>query len=489
MLKDIKLVGKYQRDAYNALMEHPNAIQALKLFSVSQQDADLKAAAYIKAMAFTAELEDAAMRNGDRRRVLKFASAGQAPGMGNANLRGTTLFPATILNYVSGISSIFAVERDIATPGEDLQFVDFYSMLDGSSILPNLGKDASFGKNIYTKDYTSLLDGTEVSFAITIGQNIIPRTIKFKATLSGSTYEIYDDGNGNLLAAPGILADSVINYNTGAITIEFATAPAATNDKLTLVVSLDSPAEDEIDKLAGEVKYFHVDTNPIIIPLIRNILTDAALNKQGVIDPNALYTNLIQTQYTKATNEKCVDALVRGFSGNTYTADLSAFTIASGRYDSLIRTIQSTMVDAESLLGQQTYKGAKITGILAGRKAANLFQYMNSDEGWIPNQQLAYFKDLIGWYKGCPVVRWDDSTVVADDEMFITHKTIDGQLAPVARAMYITPTDLPEVGNFKNMTQVSDGMFSIEGFEPTTTKLTLKLKFTLPNNQFLTVAP
>jgi hypothetical protein len=184
-----------------------------------------------------------------------------------------------------------------------------------------------------------------------------------------------------------------------------------------------------------------------------------------------------------------VAAVVNAYQGDVFTADLSNFNLAAGRYDTFIRTFQSLLVDGESQLGNQTYKGAKVTGILAGAQIANIFQYMTENEGWIPNTKLGYFKDLIGWYKGVPVVRWTNTesniAKVADDEIYLTVRTPDGELAPAGRGTFITPTDLPEIGNFKNPTQVVDGMFSLESVRPLTSKLVTKLKITLPASQVL----
>lgn len=486
MNKTIKFASKYHENAYKALMGNAHVQQGLKLFSVSDEDLQLRAAAYMNAMAETAYLEDYALGRGAKRRVMEFAASNSAPGMGAANLRGTTIYPATILSFVSSIAPIFCVEREMDTPQGDLQFVDFYSLLEGDLVLPNLGKDKSFGKNIYKKDLTASIDGSTKNFSITTGSAIIPGSVEITYVTDTKQIDgIYDNNNMILLGAPGLLASGTVNYKTGTIEFEFATAPAS-GAKLSVRAAEDIPSNDTVDKMMGESKYFHVTTEPIMIPIIRNIISDAAMNKQGVINPNTLYTNLIQSTYTKLINEKVVEVMIGGFGGDTYTADLSNFNLAAGFYDTFIRSFQSILIDGETILGQQTYKGSKVTGILAGKQIANVFQYMNAGEGWIPNEQLMYFKDLIGWYKGVPVVRWEDETFIAQDEMFLTHKTPDGQLAPCVRGIFLTPTDLPEIGNFSNPSQITNGMFSLEGVRPTTSKLVVKIKVKLPESQFLT---
>lgn len=471
----------YVKQANQALLANTRAAESLKLFSVSESDYKMRVNAYTNAMARTSQMEDMALAGGARRRMMTFAS----PGMGAGNLRGSTIYPATILSNVSSIAPIFSVERDMDTPNGDLQFMDFYNIIDNKQVLPNLGRDGDFGENIKNADLSSLLSSAEVEYQS--ASSFIPHSIKLTLVHGGVTYAITDNGAGTLLAAPGLLSAGTVNYSTGAVNITFA--EVKTGGTLKLTAAMDLPSDNAIDKIGGESKYFHVTTEPIIIPLQRNIVTDAAMNKQGVLDPNELYANVIQSTYTKKINEKVVSAIVNAYEGDSYTADLSEFNLAGGRYDTFIRSFQSLLVDGEATLGEKTYKAAKVNGILAGAKIANVFQYMNEGEGWIPNNSLGYFKDLLGWYNGIPVVRWTnnsgDAVRVGDYDLYLTHKTEDGQLAPVVRGMFLSPTDLPEIANFANPTQITNGMFSLEGVRPTTSKLAVKLTITLPESQML----
>lgn len=480
----------YKKEVLGAIMASPEAQTSLKLFSVSQQDFNARLNAMAESMALTAMLEDRAAAKGAKRVLF----AATAPGMGAANLRGTTIYPATILSNVSSIVPIFAVERSGDMPSFDLQFKDVYNLATSDTILPNLGPDAPFGKSSTEKDLSSLLaaastgDNPTYKVIYQPGIAVIPRSVKYVLTeANGTKYEIVDNGNGKLLAEPGLLADGSVNYRTGDMMIQFSGAHASAT--LKVFAAFDTPAEDEVEMAGVETKYFHIDTEAVIIPVKRNIVNDAADYKQGVTDPDQFYNNLIQTLYTKKLNEMTVGAIVNNYTGNTYTADLSNFNLAAGRYETFIRTFQSLLTDGESKIAAQTYKGAKVTGILAGAQISNVFQYMTEQEGWIPNTQLGYFKDLIGWYKQVPVVRWtnneSDEAKVADDEIYLTVRTPDGQLAPAGRGTFLSPTDMPEIGNFKNPTQVVDGMFSLESVRPLTSKLVTKLKITLPASQML----
>lgn len=482
----MKIYDRYFNQVNKALQASPEAMTSLKLFSVSQRDLENRMFAMASSMALTALLEDRAIERGAKRRMF----AATAPGMGAANLRGTTIYPATILSNVSSIVPIFAVERSGDTPSFDLQFKDFYNLATSDSVLPNLGVDAPFGKSSVEKDLSSVISASDdkMTASFTAAMSIVPNSVKITVTeKDGTQLVIRDNGATVLMGAPGLLASGEVNYTTGVVNFKFAAVH--TDATVVLEANYDAPAEDEIEMVGGENKYFHIDTEAIIIPLKRNIVNDAADYKQGVQNPDEVYNNVIQTLYTKKLNEMTVAAIVNPYAGNVYTADLSNFDLAAGRYDTFIRTFQSLLVDGESKLAAQTYKGAKVTGILAGAQISNVFAYMTENEGWVPNTKLGYFKDLIGWYKGVPVVRWTNTesnlAKVADDEIYLTVRTPDGELAPAGRGTFITPTDLPEIGNFKNPTQVVDGMFSLESVRPLTSKLVTKLKIKLPASQIL----
>lgn len=477
------MVKNYKALAQKAIQNNAYALNAMKLFSVSDADLELRMNAYTNALGATAMLEDRALAEGDKRSVMKFAATGVGPGLTQANLRGTTIVPATIMSYVSSIAPIFGIERDMNTPSLDLQVIDMYSIVEGDLVLPNLGKDRSFSKNGIDTDFTKSINGTLDEFTSSSLQPMVARSLEFTyVKTNNEVIKGVDDGQGHILAPGGVLtADSKVNYKTGEFKLKFATAPTA-GEKLLVRWVVDAPFKDEVDSLGGEVKYYHVDVEPVIVPITRNIVTDIAMQRQGTVDPNTIYSNIIQATYTKRINEMVVQAMMGVYSGDTYTVDLSGFNLANSFYDTFLRAFKSILIDGESILGQQTYKGAKITGILAGRKIANVFQYMGGNESWVPNNTLGYFKDLIGWYNQVPVVRWEGEEL-AEDEMVLTHKTADGQLAPVARGIFVTPTDLPEIASFLNNTKIKNGMFSLEGVRGTDTKLMVKIKVKLPQDQ------
>lgn len=466
----------------------------IKMFSASNADYNARLAAYSQTLGRTAMLEDMAIQSGAMRRIASFAAGpNQGPGLAQGNLRGTTIIPATIMSYVTNIVPIFGIERDINTPSMDLQVIDFWSILSGDRVIPNLGKDKTFKDARVTTamtkaQATAASVNFQTGYTITDTTPIVPNSVQIQLKLTGNQLVTIHDMDGSLYAPAGILdptaGSNTVDYQAGRLTIKLAN-DLQTDEAINISYVQDIPRQDKVDKLMGDVKYYHIDAEPVVIPMVRSLVTDLTMATQGVGSPNELYSNLIEATYTKQINTKAIKALVGLHNGPAYTADLSNFNLNSGFYQTFIRSFQSLIVDGQSILGEQTYKGARITGILAGRQTANVFQYMTTEEGWIPNTQLGYFKDVIGWYNNIPVVRWEGDEV-GENDIYLTHKTEDGQIGALARGMFISPTDLPEVFSFGNPTQSTNGMMSMEGIRGTDSSLVVKLTVKLPQSQFLT---
>ena len=74
-------------------------------------------------------------------------------------------------------------------------------------------------------------DGTATSFTFTLAHPPVPRTLRVVTTANASATVVKDAGTDNGFGA-GVGADGsfVVNYQTGAVTVTFATAPTATHD-------------------------------------------------------------------------------------------------------------------------------------------------------------------------------------------------------------------------------------------------------------------
>ena len=84
------------------------------------------------------------------------------------------------------------------------------------------------------------------------------------------------------------------------------------------------------------------------------------------------------------------------------------------------------------------------------------------------------------WYNGIPVLR---STDIVEDAannegvFYAIHKTADGQMAPLARGIYMPLTDTPTVGNYNNPSQMAAGIYYQEGTRIMAPELIQKVSF------------
>jgi hypothetical protein len=475
-------MNKYNKAVRRMLENDPQVVRSLKIFSGSDAEYNQRISAHADSISATLELEDMALKDGASSKYRKAFAAG--PGITEANLQGTTIVDAIIRASVSSIAPIFAKEVSVNQPELLLQFIDAHNLMDQNVSVPNLGADTGLGDDMLNIDSSAIFDGNETDFTIATSVRLVPGTLEIKYIVGNDTTIIKDDAQGNLVTKGGVLAaGSKVTYSSGSIAINFATAPARTSKLIIKAVS-DEAGEDELDSLVGNVKNFRATTSPMIIPVVRNIMGEHLIARQGVLNTKDYYANLVETTYTRKINTRIVKCLTDNYIGDTYTADLSAFDIGTSGYGTFVRTFKSILTDANQYLAQQCYTGASATGYLAGKKAANLFMYMNPNEGFIRNTEMGYYKDVIGWFDEVPVVRWEGDGL-ADDEVMLTHKTPGGELAPVVRPIFLTPTDIAEVFSFNNPMKVKSGLFAVDGANPTSSKLSVKVKFDLPEGQYL----
>ena len=99
---------------------------------------------------------------------------------------------------------------------------------------------------------------------------------------------------------------------------------------------------------------------------------------------------------------------------------------------------------------------------------------------WEKNTKMTYINDLLGWYNGIPVLRSTDVNEAAGEGTFYAiHKTADGQMAPLARGIYMPLTDTPTIGNYANPTQMAAGIYYQEGTRYMAPELVQKVTFKL----------
>lgn len=446
----------------------------LKMFSRSDVDAQFRRKAYAETISNTIEINDMCLGKSGRK---SFAAGGAS--LSSANLAGVSIYAGIMRSFVQSIAPIFSVQRNIDAPSQKIMYVDFYDILNDNLIVPNIGPDKAWAdqKNRVTD---TIAPATTPKYTITAGTPIVPKTFMAEV-YNGSALvgTIMDAGNGHFLATPGVLKDtSSISYQTGGsavVTLDFEATLKA--DKIVYACVYDVSAKDEVNKAYARVKYYDMNTSPILVPVERNVISDHAMAKQGIINSDELYSNFIENEYTKVVNERVFGALINGYTGDTFELDLSGFSLQAGYYESVVRSFRALLTQAENQLAAQTYKGAKCTGYLASPEAVNIFDLMVAGDGWVKNVNSTYYKDIVGWYNDVPVVR---CTELGEGELMLTHRTDDGYLAPLFHGMFLAPTELPVVANYQNMTKYAAGMYSMEGFGFSSSALCVKVKIIAP---------
>jgi hypothetical protein len=147
-------------------------------------------------------------------------------------------------------------------------------------------------------------------------------------------------------------------------------------------------------------------------------------------------------------------------------------------YRSRVDLFDSYLINVETALASKVVKGVTTTAYIAGNQAANQFQKAGIIGKWERNDKMSYISDLLGWYNGVPVLRSTDVVEAAGEGTFYAiHKTADGQMAPLARGIYMPLTDTPTVGNYNNPTQMTSGIYYQEGLRYMAPELVQRVTF------------
>ena len=147
-------------------------------------------------------------------------------------------------------------------------------------------------------------------------------------------------------------------------------------------------------------------------------------------------------------------------------------------YRSRVDLFDAYLVNVETMLASKAVKGVDVTAYVAGLQACNQFQKGSVIGKWERNTKMTYISDLLGWYNGIPVLRSTDiNETDGEGTFYAIHKTKDGQMAPLARGIYMPLTDTPTVGNYNNPTQMAAGIYYQEGTKYMAPELVQKVTF------------
>ena len=242
-------------------------------------------------------------------------------------------------------------------------------------------------------------------------------------------------------------------------------------------------------RFVAKMQQLGLQTVPDMLVAEYNIAALGAMKKATGADMASFLFTKLRELYTKMINYKLVSTMEAGYNGNTMLdLDMSTFQPQSQAsftftdYRSRVDLFDAYLINVETALAQNAVKGVTTTAYVAGTRAASQFQKGGIIGKFKRNDKMTYISDLLGWYDGIPVLR---STDIKEDDrdgkktgtFYAIHKTADGQMAPLARGIYMPLTDTPTIGNYNNPTQMASGIYYQEGTKYLAPELVQKVNF------------
>ena len=476
---------------YLRLMQEPAMMDALINSSVSAEDANLRSREYAKMFARNAELAEmvAGMPN-----LLQKNFSGYA----ETPLLSTQYFNASVASFVSSFAGFMSIERDFDQPNGLFYWFDVLGVTDMRTVIPNLGPD-SYQDIQSMGGFTLEITPAAADYSALIGRKIIAGTVRVKVQAAdGSKYELIDNGMGEFMATAGKLNTSKINYLNGKLEFQLTTALTgdAATEKITVIGKEDvtgtpcntvgaSNAHANDKRFLGKMQQIGLSTVPDMLVAEYNIASLGALKKATGSDMATFLFNKLRELYTKMINYKLISTMEEGYTGNVLNdLDLSVAGVGAGApnqfydYRSRVDMFDAYLINVETALAAKAVKGVTTTAYIAGVQAANQFQKGGMLGKFERNTKMSYISDLLGWYDGIPVLRSADiNEAVGEGTFYAIHKTPDGQMAPLARGIYMPLTDTPTIGNYNNPTQMAAGIYYQEGTKIMAPELVQKVTF------------
>lgn len=473
--------------SYLRLMQSPAMIDALVNSSVSHQDADCRSREYAKMFSRNQEISQMFGNSGN---LLQKTFSGYA----ETPLLSTQYFNASVASFVSSFAGFMSIERDFEQPTGLFYWFDVLGVTDLRQVIPNLGPDNYQDIQSMGGFTLEITPAAQTSFSSLIGRKIIPSSLRVKVTTKLESFELIDNGQGQFMAIAGKLNSSSINYLNGRVEFELASTLDGDTQKEKIVIvgkedvtgtpcntvgASNAHANDK--RFIAKLQQIALTTVPDMLIAEYNIASLGALKKATGSDMATFLFTKLRELYTKMINYKLVSTLEEGYVGNTMSdLDLTQDNL-TGKfldYRSRIDLFDAYLINVESALATKAVKGVTTTAYVAGNAAANQFQKGQMIGKWEKNTKMTYINDLLGWYNGIPVLRSTDINEAAGEGTFYAiHKTEDGQMAPLARGIYMPLTDTPTVGNYSNPTQMAAGIYYQEGTRYMAPELVQKVTF------------
>lgn len=472
---------------YGELMQTNEMMSALRNSSVSADDARCRANEYAKMFSRVDELNSFAGSAGN---LLQKTFSGYA----ETPLLSTQYFNASVASFVSSFAGFMSIERDFEQPTGLFYWFDVLGVTDMRSVIPNLGPDNYQNINSMGGFETNITVTTEPSYSFVTGRKIIPSTVRIKIANATEKYELIDNGQGQFMSVAGKISESSINYLNGKVSFTLTTPLTgdANKESITIVGKEDVTGTPSCTngadnrhtndkRFVAKMQQLGLTTVPDMLIAEYNIASLGALKKATGSDMATFLFTKLRELYTKMINYKLISTLEENYTGDTMEELSLARTATDGQfydYRSRVDLFDAYLINVESTLATKAVKGVTTTAYVAGANASNQFQKGGMIGRWEKNTKMTYINDLLGWYNGIPVLRSTDVKEEAGKGTFYAiHKTADGQMAPLARGIYMPLTDTPTIGNYSNPTQMAAGIYYQEGTRMMAPELVQKVTF------------
>lgn len=490
---------------YLDFMQTPQMLEALRGGSVSMDDAIHRSEEYAKMFSRNADMMNNIFGMGPNNNLLQKTFSGYA----ETPLLSTQYFNASVASYVSSFAGYMSIERDFEQPNGLFYWFDVLGVTDLRQVVPNLGPDSYQDINTTGSFSTTFsVAAQQAEYTTVTGRKIVPGTVRIKGEIVDGNgvvterFELIDNGQSKFMAVPGVIADdnptTNVNYINGLIQFKLATTLA---QKITANCRIEAIGKEDVTgtptntngatnthandkRFIAKMQQLGLSTVPDMLVAEYNIAALGALKKATGSDMATFLFTKLRELYTKCINYKLVSTLEEGYTGNDMMNDLDLGVNVMQQqfhdYRSRVDLFDSYLINVEANLAQKATKSVTVTAYVAGSQASNQFAKGGMIGKWEPNTKMTYINDLLGWYNGIPVLR---STDVAEDvqnhkaTFYAIIKTQDGQMAPLARGIYMPLTDTPTVGNYNNPTQMAAGIYYQEGVKYLAPELVQKVTF------------
>ena len=147
----------------------------------------------------------------------------------------------------------------------------------------------------------------------------------------------------------------------------------------------------------------------------------------------SLTLDQVTDEYTKIINKKVADQIILSAAAPDDTIlDLSNYTVATSDYRTFLESFMSQLKQVDTALAKKTEKAVKITAYLVSLNLGDVFSQLDLvTPKWVPNKDISYVDDIVGYYNEVPVVRskWiKDDVANSRFQGYAIHKTKDGNL-------------------------------------------------------------